>query len=254
MLLSDSLPGGSYDALRFFERSESAVIAATDVLDQLAAIGVADPAMVLEWLQRLGLVADAGAGLYLTSLGFRSCLLLEGLNGADLGRIYRRLVATSSARRYTLVRQGMTRGFLRSLHKRPDFRRVYLCSPWINLQLDEQRWLQHAIVAGSNETNGPELLVLTRPEKGSRVNSPAGVTPLRDLGATVFLHRGLHAKLYIREPGINGGYSMAIVGSQNLTRAKYLELGIKIEADDRLIRSLIQLFIHISHHSVELKG
>ena len=74
-----------------------------------------------------------------------------------------------------------------------------------------------------------------------------------DLGATIFLHRSLHSKLYIREPGANGGSLLAIVGSQNLTRSNYLELGIQILGDSTLVQNLVRYFFDVTNESVEYR-
>ena len=93
--------------------------------------------------------------------------------------------------------------------------------------------------------------MITRPDDGRGTRSE-NLAPFLDLGASVFLHEKLHAKLYIREPDFAGGYVMAVVGSQNLTRSKYLELGIRIESDTVIIGNLISYFYDITYHSHEL--
>jgi len=65
---------------------------------------------------------------------------------------------------------------------------------------------------------------------------------LRDHGAEVVLHRSVHTKLYIRQPGPAGGPLMAIIGSENLTGARNLELGLRINEDAALIGNLINYF------------
>jgi hypothetical protein len=51
---------------------------------------------------------------------------------------------------------------------------------------------------------------------------------------------------------MSGGYSMAILGSQNLTRSNYLELGIRINSDSQIINKLIAYFWELSYTCVEL--
>lgn len=68
---------------------------------------------------------------------------------------------------------------------------------------------------------------------------------LKSLGADIVLNAKVHAKLYIREPGLSGGLQVAIVGSENLTVPKYAELGLKITNDGEIIDKLIGVFFEI---------
>ena len=45
---------------------------------------------------------------------------------------------------------------------------------------------------------------------------------------------------------------MAIVGSQNLTKSNYLELGIRINSDNQVIDHLIAYFWEITNYSHEV--
>jgi len=187
----------------------------------------------------------------LTSFGLRAAMLLEALNGGDLRDLYRRLGAIDSTlRAYELVREGMTETFLRNLNDRPGFGRLYFCSPWINLGRREQEMLTHAVIAAEKRAT-PEILVLTRPANGEKV--PAPLRDLQGLGGTVFLNPRLHTKLYIREPDASGGYTMAIVGSENLTRSRYLELGIRINNDGQIINQLVRYFWELASWSQEAR-
>lgn len=66
-------------------------------------------------------------------------------------------------------------------------------------------------------------------------------------------HERLHAKLYISEPGPYGGIHYAIFGSENLTGRRNIELGIKIENDNELLRNLTKFFREIQEESKILK-
>jgi len=68
---------------------------------------------------------------------------------------------------------------------------------------------------------------------------------LKSLGAEIVLNPRVHAKLYIREPGLSGGLQTAIVGSENLTVPKYAELGLKIINDGVMIDRLRGVFFDI---------
>ena len=95
--------------------------------------------------------------------------------------------------------------------------------------------------------------MITRPADGAEHRPPESVGPLQKLGAAVFLNRRLHAKVYIREPDERGGHSVAIVGSQNLTGSNYIELGIKVNSDERMIRQLVAYFLDITNDSYEIR-
>jgi phosphatidylserine/phosphatidylglycerophosphate/cardiolipin synthase-like enzyme len=148
----------------------------------------------------------------------------------------------------------MTKLFLRSINERPGFRRLYLCSPWISLDQRDVVMLAHAVLQVQEKRGErPEIVVIVRPEQDGPVRVPASVVPLRELGATIFLNSRLHTKLYIREPDSNGGYAMAIVGSQNLTKSSYIELGLRINSDSQMIYQLIAYFWEITYDSYEIR-
>jgi hypothetical protein len=46
---------------------------------------------------------------------------------------------------------------------------------------------------------------------------------------------------------------MAIVGSQNLTKSRYLELGVRINSDSQMIDRLIGYFLELTNHSREIE-
>ena len=64
-------------------------------------------------------------------------------------------------------------------------------------------------------------------------------------------NKKVHSKLYIREPDSAGGLMLAIVGSQNLTRSRMLELGILIKGDDQVVNQLVRHFVDLSNVSEE---
>lgn len=198
------------------------------------------------------LLAWRNERIELTALGGRTALLLEALNSGNLRDVFERLSHyDNSLRMYELVREGMTDNFLDSLITRPGFGRLYLCSPWISLTSRNRDALMTALIREERRGFSPELLVLTRPLQGTKNVAPADVNDLRTLGATIFLHPSLHTKLYIREPGPRGGDTTAIIGSQNLTQSKYLELGIRINSDTSIVNQLIRYFFSLTTSSIE---
>ena len=244
---------GAYEFLRAFDQVASTATPEDQILDLMTDSGVEQPDITFDDLVKAGVLQALGDNYSLSSFGLRTCVILEALNGGDLSLAYQRLSnLDNTLHSYELVREGMTDAFLESISGRPGFSRLYLCSPWIGLSNRNQNLLIHAIHSTESHGEIPELLVLTRP--GGNGSTPPGIHPLLDLGATVFLNPKLHTKLYIREPGKRGGYSVAVVGSQNLTRSNYLELGIRINSDSVMINRLIAYFWALTHESVELGG
>lgn len=244
-------PNGIFESLRTLDRSGTSVSSRNQIVEIMATSGVADPVVAFDSLVEHGLFQPIGSGYGLSNFGARSTILLEALNGGDIGQAYRRLRAVDpSVQSYELVREGMTDSFLENVRERPGFTRLYLCSPWIRLSGRNLESLRDALRQAEARGDRPELLVMTRPEKGGK--PPAGIGPLTELGATVFLNHRLHTKLYIREPGTKGTYAMAIVGSENLTLSTHLELGIRVNADSSMISNLIRYFWAMSNDSTEV--
>ena len=242
---------GTYEFLRTFEQTNSTTSPEEQILAMMTTSGVEQPRHTFDELVAAGVLQILGLEFGLSSFGIRTFVLLEALNGGDLRLAYQRLSNLDSMlHSYELVREGMTDTFLENINARPGFVRLYLCSPWIGLSDRNRSLLVHSLHSAEARGECPELLVITRP--GADGDAPPGITPLQELGATVFLNPRLHTKLYIREPGKRGGYSMAVVGSQNLTRSNYLELGIRINSDSTMVDQLIAYFWALSNESVEL--
>jgi hypothetical protein len=244
---------GAYETLRALEGSQRVVHGVDDVLKLMEECGTERPNACLEDLVAANILHRSGDNFALTTFGIRTSLLLGAVNGGDVRETYRRLGAIDSTlRMYELIRQGMTKSFLRSLRDRPAFGRAYFCSPWISLDEKQAQMLATAILrVEKRRGSSPEILVITRPEEKTG-QAPASLKPFRDIGATIFLNKRLHTKLYIREPDTSGGVSMAIVGSQNLTKSSYIELGIRINSDVQMINQLIAYFLELTFQSEEL--
>jgi hypothetical protein len=225
--------------------------------DKLADAGSTSASGTLDELLDLQILQRVGPRFGISQYGHRIALLLEAMRGGDIEQIYRRLRQLEGFdERYELVRQGMTTRFLGTLAERPYFGRLYFCSPWINLNEKEAALVRHGLIKsqGTGSGKNPEILVITRPldehPDGIRT-SGLGIQPLVDMGAKVYFLKKVHTKLYIREPDENGGYSTALVGSENLTQSNYLELGIQIHGDNQLIAQLIAHFIELTSYSFE---
>jgi hypothetical protein len=107
-----------------------------------------------------------------------------------------------------------------------------------------------AILAASQKYSDLQIFVITLPL--DRYNDPEGINTVRELkalGAQVMIHRKLHAKLYISEPGPLGGTHYAVFGSENLTGANNIELGIKVESDNEILSKLSAFFLDIQQGS-----
>lgn len=245
---------GSFEALLNLEQSSKTLYERSEVLSLLAECGVDDPGGKLLDLASSNLLTQVGERYAFTSFGIRTTLLLEAINGGDIKDVYRRLTyIDSSLRNYELIREGMTRAFLENINDRPGFARLYLCSPWISLDRKQAGLLTHAVVqSAKGRSFQPEILVITRPKEQTAKEPPETVQPFLALGANVFLSRRLHTKLYIREPDVRGGYSMAILGSQNLTKSNYFELGVQINADSQIVDQLISYFLEITNDCYEI--
>ena len=239
---------GAFQVLGKLQRSSVTSYPTTELANLVESCGVADAAATVDQLLEANLLYRRPDGLAITRFGIRTAFLLEAIHGGDLQDIWRRLSALHPGlRTFELIRNQLTMVFLTGLSRRPGFRRLFICSPWISLDEYQRQLLMHAVMREAD----PEILVITRPTSDG--DPPRGVKPLLDLGATVFLNRSLHTKLYIREPDGNGGALVAILGSQNLTKSTYLELGIQIRGDSTLVQNLIQYFFDVSNESVEYR-
>jgi hypothetical protein len=241
---------GGFEFLSALESRQASALNKSGIFKLMVQSGIEDPKAVLDDFMAAGVLARYGNRLGLTSFGIRTTLLLEAINGADLRDVYRRLGRyDSTLQMYELVREGMTTQFLQSINERPGFSRLYICSPWIKLDTRHLDMLAHAIMREERRGGQPELHVICRPSEMGNEIVPDPLAPFRELGATILLNGRLHTKLYIREPNESGGYSMGIIGSQNLTKSQYLELGIRINADSAMISQLIRYFWDLANAS-----
>lgn len=243
---------GGFEFLRRLESTRVTSLERHEILSLMELEGIENPVFAVTEFLAAGVLSTYGERIGLSTFGIRMLLLLEAINGADLKLTFERLSQyDSTLRAYQLVREGMTSRFLRSLAERPGLGAIYVCSPWINLDRKDEQILLHAVTRETRRGRTPDIFIITRPTSGDGL-VPDGVHPFQALGGTIFLHGRLHTKLYIREPGANGGYTMAIIGSQNLTRSQYLELGILIDSDSVMVRQLIRYFWELSLESSEV--
>jgi hypothetical protein len=242
--------------LRSLLNSSVTGFARTELENRLSEVGASSPRSTVDDLLGVNLLQRTGARFGISRLGHRVALLIDALNGGDIDDIVRRLRRLDgSVERYEMVRQGMTTRFLDTFVEHPYFGSLYICSPWINLNEKETSLIRYGVLLSEKRTGRrPDIHVITRPaaELPEEIRATGmGMRPLIEMGARVYYIRNVHSKLYIREPDENGGYGVALVGSENLTQSNYLELGIQINGDGRLISQLIAHFYEMTSYSSE---
>lgn len=239
--------------LQHLAHSSDAAFIRVELENRLRDEGGTSPREMIDQLFDLRLLQQIGPRFGISHYGHRISLLVEALNGAEIEDVFRRLRRLHGAGElYELVRQGMTSRFIKTLIDRPSFGRLYFCSPWINPSDREAATLRYSVLQ-MQKSHGkpPEILVITRPSKDQPEGARKGLKVFSEIGAKIYFLNRMHSKLYIREPDENGGYLMAIVGSENFTRSNYLELGIQINGDGRLISQLIGHFLDLISYSSE---
>lgn len=252
---------GAFDILSEIEENPG-TLNSTSIYDAMGIAGVDDPDRLHRELIENGIVTEYGGYYSLSTIGVKTLLLLRAINGEDVELVYRRLAGIyPELRHYELVREGMTLRFINDLYSQPNFRRIYICSPLINLEKRTLGQLAQAL-HWAEERYGKrtvELLVMHGAFTGDeQKHSPFKETldSLSNLGAEIRIHPNyptLHVKLYIREPWLSGGLLRAVVGSQNLTRSKNIELGIWITNDSEMIMNLTRQFYEIYNKGEKYK-
>lgn len=200
-----------------------------------------------------GLLIGTTKGYYISSIGERVTLLLRAINGdTDISDIFRKLSDIYPwLKPYELLTEDITGYFINSLMLRPNFITLYICSPWIRLEQDQLDMFEKAVLKAKRQYPNLQILVITLPRVGYR-NWEASIDTfelLKELGAEIVTKWRLHAKLYISEPGPFGGAHYAIIGSENLTGRKNIELSIRIANDNEMLSGLANYFRDIHNES-----
>ena len=214
-----------------------------------------DLSALVSQLCMMGIISATSGGYYLSSYGQRTGLLLKAINGdLSVGEAIRYLqILYPHIKPYELITESLTEAFVERLLLRPDFIRLYICSPWIRLKQDILSQLAAAVSRASERyPNAVQVLVVTRPPPtgdawGDQIRE--SLRSLRRMGASISVHAKLHAKLYIRDPGPYGGLHSALFGSENLTGAQNVEIGISIINDSEILRKLTVLFFSIQEEA-----
>lgn len=206
-------------------------------------------------LSSAGLLVGTPSGFYISSLGKKVTLLLRAVNDKeDLTEVYRKLTYLyPELKPYELITEDITGLFIDTLLSRSDFIRMYICSPWIRLEEEQLDRIKSSISRAMSRYGTIQIFIITLPL--NRYRYPEGLTngviELKRIGVevTVMTNAKLHAKLYISEPGPYGGVHWAIFGSENLTGRQNIELGIKIENDNEILRKLTNFFWEVQEEA-----
>lgn len=207
-------------------------------------------------LIRCGLLIRRTDGLYISSSGKKTTLLLKAINEdmqitdvfQKLAHLYPTLIP------YELITESVTDYFIESVYSKPYFIRLYICSPWIRLNKDQLRKIKSAISHASTIYSSLQIYVITLPPNRYRdKNALDTIRVLKNIGAEIVVNSKLHAKLYISEPGPEGGAYYSILGSENLTGRGNIELALKIENDNEILRKLNNYFRNIFFDSKLLR-
>jgi hypothetical protein len=170
---------------------------------------------------------------YLTTEGKEAITLVDVINGAPLSSIFEAPISQIS--NFTLITHDVTNYFIDELSCRRDFSEIYICSPWIRLMPNAMHDLSH-ILDSTHKIMGiiPRIYVLTRPiietdlaaaRKSWNEQILSTLLWFEKKGAEITYVSNLHTKLFI----IYGKqFQTAIFGSENLTGARNIELGIRI--------------------------
>jgi hypothetical protein len=208
---------------------------------------------IYEDLVRCGIFNHTAKSIYLSSLGEKIILFLRGINEADtLSEIIHKLNnLTVHSRKYELITDNITGYLINRLYQNPNFIRLYICSPWIKLDNQYISKLKSAYFEASKKYSNIQIKIVTLPPDGYHNwrASENTFNELRSMGAEILHHKHkkdniykLHTKLYIAEPGPNGGEHFAILGSENLTGRGNTELAIKVENDNSILFNLTEYF------------
>ena len=237
---------------RTYERGD--IINAVEMVSLMKETGVSDD--LFSELANSGLFIESPDGFYISSLGKKATLLLRAINDyEEISEVFQQLTYLyPSLRPYELITENITDYFISSLYNRPDFIRIYICSPWIRLDENHIEQIKNAIYTASKRYINLQILIITLPLEQYRDRKAIEtLRALKQIGAEIVINRKLHAKLYISEPGPSGGNHYAIFGSENLTGRRNIELAIKIQNDNEILRKLNLYFYEIWQESQILK-
>jgi hypothetical protein len=203
-------------------------------------------------LKKEGLINETTKGCLLTNIGKEKLLLLNVINNEeDISDVYRKMQHLKpNLNRYELITDNITDNFIDGLNQNPDFIRILICSPWISLKDNHFTALETALLRVSGVYKNYEVKVITKTfDKRTSANVKKTITKLKGMNVEIVYHSNIHTKLYIKEPGPNGGVHYGILGSENLTGAGHIELAIKISNDNEILKNLHKYFYNVWEQS-----
>lgn len=196
--------------------------------------GIADPTSAFNDLCADGLLAQFGQRFGLSVLGARVARVFATKSAGSP-------TANARAGALKIVRHDMTGLFFQTLCRTRSFDALYLCSPWLTVSSRQRDVLLRSLATqAARRGRPPRVAVLTRPTVGTQL-APSGADLFRAVSGAIFVNSRLHTKLYICQSDSSLG-SFAIVGSQNLSRSNYLELGVSFEGGPSIIGYLVSYF------------
>jgi len=204
----------------------------------------------VEELGTLGLISRSmhASTYHLTSRGKICLILCEMIEGGSLQEGIGKL-SPYVPKEFELLTENVTDSFLSMIHRGRIFQNIYLCSPWIQI-MGRKRELLKKVIGDSKRSlaQRANILIISRPPDlktkfGRKINE--SLRWLEKLGSDISLVKRLHTKLYIAEPGPHGGPFFAIFGSENLTGAHNIELGVSVLNNPSILNKLIAYFFDI---------
>lgn len=234
--------------------TKNKIINTNELTNLIEEVNVSDE--LFSELTRSGLFNETPKGFYISTLGEKITLLLKAINNEEeISNVFQQLTFLyPSLRPYELITESITDYFIDTVYKRPDFIRLYICSPWIRLDNEHIEKIQNSIFTAQKRYKNVQILIITLPlERYRDAKATKTLKLLRQLGADIVINSRLHTKLYMSEPGPCGGNYFAILGSENLTGRRNIELAIKIQNDNNCLRKLNLYFYDIWQKSKILK-
>lgn len=226
---------GAYEILRFLEHRQQCSV--DEIVEHFSPVLRTEKIQsVIDMLKEAWLIDELNDSVRITEDGTEASLLLEVIDGGSLEAAMDRL-SLGVRGRFSLITKDITGAFLNILSG-VQAKEVLICSPWI--RLDAGQRLPLSTLLGRRTritviTRSPALLRRQEASEAWRSQVLDTIAWLLQQGATVVKHPNVHTKLYIVDAA---SYSAAIFGSENLTGAANVELGIKI-TDEVLIKKLI---------------
>lgn len=184
--------------------------------------------------------------LRITDDGKEAYLLARVINGEALDSFINQL-SRLAYRRFSLIMEDITGHFLSIIRTISNVQEIYMCSPWIRLPADDLKDFEKLLEKSENKIS---INLITLPPQEIKQSTPweTWTKQIMDTlrwfyvkGAEIVAHPDLHTKLYIV---IARDTQLAIFGSENLTGAGNIELGIKI-TDESVVKKLLTYWQNI---------